>query len=87
MTLLSRTLAAWPLVARAQQPGMPVIGFMHTACADRFLHLVAALQSRLHERAQHRQLASHRSADGVAFRPELRKRPSILLLRMPATLE
>jgi putative ABC transport system substrate-binding protein len=40
--------AAWPVTAWAQGP-MPVIGFMHTASADRFPHLVAAFRNGLNE--------------------------------------
>jgi putative tryptophan/tyrosine transport system substrate-binding protein len=41
--------AASPLVARAQQPAMPVVGFLHSAAPDTYARFVAAFQQGLRE--------------------------------------
>jgi len=41
--------ATWPLVASAQQPGMPVIGFLNAASRDQFDHIVRAFHLGLNE--------------------------------------
>jgi putative ABC transport system substrate-binding protein len=41
--------AAWPTVARAQQPAIPVVGYLDSASADRNGPLVAAFRQSLKE--------------------------------------
>src|SRR6516162_1693475 len=41
--------AAWPRAARAQQPRMPVIGFLHAGDPETYSHLVAAFKKGLGE--------------------------------------
>ena len=41
--------AAWPLAVRAQQPAMPVVGFLHLASAHSYEQFVAAFRQGLNE--------------------------------------
>ena len=47
--LIAASAAAWPLVARAQQPGMPVIGFLNSSTPEGQPHRLRSFHRGLSE--------------------------------------
>jgi putative tryptophan/tyrosine transport system substrate-binding protein len=49
ITLLAGAAATWPVTARAQQPAIPVVGFLRSTPSASFDHIVGALRKGLSE--------------------------------------
>ena len=49
ITVIGGAAATWPIAARAQQPAMPVIGYIRSSSLDEAQHMVSGFRQGLKE--------------------------------------